>query len=97
MKVALLGEIMKIYVGLTFVACVWLAAPAEAQETFGGYECTEDCSGHKAGYEWAEQNSVSSDDACSGNSQSFEEGCKAYVEDPYRGGDENDEGEEIDE
>ena len=26
---------------------------ADARE-FGGYECTTDCSGHKAGYEWAE-------------------------------------------
>lgn len=88
---------MKIGVALATTVFVWLAVPAQAQETFGGYECTEDCSGHKAGYDWAEQNSVSSDSDCGGNSQSFEEGCKAYVEDPDRGGDQDDDGEEIDE
>lgn len=30
----------------------FLSAAAEAQDrTFGGYDCTDDCSGHKAGYE----------------------------------------------
>jgi len=35
-----------------------LSSPAsvEAQgRTFGGYKCTLDCSGHSAGYEWAER------------------------------------------
>jgi hypothetical protein len=91
------GGNMKICAALVLASFVGMAAAAEAQETFGGYECTEDCSGHKAGYEWAEQNSVSSDDDCGGNSQSFEEGCKTYVEDPSRGGGENDDGEEIEE
>jgi len=36
-------------VGITLFA----ATPSIAR-TFGGYECTVDCSGHKAGYEWAE-------------------------------------------
>lgn len=48
--------------------------------TFHGYECTEDCSGHKAGFEWAEENDISDVDDCGGNSQSFIEGCEAYVE-----------------
>jgi len=33
-------------------------------------------SGHYAGYEWAEQNGVSS---CGGNSNSFIEGCEEYL------------------
>lgn len=33
-------------------------------------------SGHSAGFEWAEENDVSS---CSGNSQSFIEGCEEYL------------------
>ncbi|MER8662128.1 hypothetical protein NKH34_13410 [Mesorhizobium sp. M1148] len=74
------------------------ATPCHAQGTFGGNDCTEDCSGHKAGYDWAEQNQISNDSDCSSNSQSFNEGCQTFVEDPSRGSDEDedDEGEEID-
>ena len=52
-------------------------------DTFHGYECTEDCSGHEAGYEWAENNDISDTYDCDGNSQSFIEGCEAYVEENY--------------
>lgn len=65
--------------------------PAAAQ-AFGGYECTEDCSGHKAGYDWAEENDVTDESDCSGNSTSFNEGCQAYVEDPDRGSETDDDG-----
>ncbi len=51
--------------------------------TFNGYDCTEDCSGHEAGYSWAEENYVSDSYDCDGNSQSFIEGCEAYVEENY--------------
>jgi hypothetical protein len=47
---------------------------------FGNYGCTVDCSGHQAGYDWAESNSIDDEDDCTGNSQSFIEGCKEYVE-----------------
>ena len=47
---------------------------------FGNYVCTVDCSGHQAGYDWAENNSIDDEDDCTGNSQSFIEGCKQYVE-----------------
>ncbi|MER9455564.1 hypothetical protein [Mesorhizobium sp. M0478] len=73
-----------------------ISTPTLAQQTFGGNECTDDCSGHKAGYDWAEQNQISDESNCSSNSQSFNEGCQTYVEDPSRGSDENDDGEEID-
>ena len=42
--------------------------------------CNGDCSGHQAGYEWAEENSISSESDCDGNSDSFNEGCVNYVE-----------------
>jgi hypothetical protein len=42
--------------------------------------CNSDCSGHQAGYEWAQENSVSSESDCDGNSDSFNEGCVNYVE-----------------
>lgn len=48
--------------------------------TFSGYECTDDCSGHEAGYQWAEDNSIDDPDDCSGNSDSFIEGCRAHAE-----------------
>jgi hypothetical protein len=48
-------------------------------DTFHGYECTDDCSGHKAGYAWAEREDVTNPDDCDGNSQSFIEGCEAWA------------------
>ncbi len=48
--------------------------------TFGGYECTEGCSGHEAGYQWAEEQGITDPDECGGKSVSFEEGCQAYAE-----------------
>lgn len=45
-----------------------------------GYGCTIDCSGHEAGQAWAELNAIEDEDDCSGNSQSFIEGCQAYVQ-----------------
>jgi hypothetical protein len=52
----------------------------QAPITFGKYTCTSDCSGHEAGYEWAEVNGIDDPDDCSGNSQSFIEGCREYAE-----------------
>lgn len=54
---------------------------------FGGYECTSDCSGHRAGYEWAQARGIESPDDCSGRSQSFIEGCQAYAEEQSQAGD----------
>lgn len=48
---------------------------------FGEYKCEDDCSGHYAGYEWAEESNINNEEDCSGNSQSFIEGCKSFVED----------------
>jgi hypothetical protein len=47
--------------------------------TFHGDPCTVDCSGHQAGYDWAEQHDIDDEDNCGGNSESFIEGCKTYV------------------
>lgn len=49
-------------------------------QDFHGYPCTQDCSGHEAGYEWAEDNEITDPDDCGGNSNSFMEGCEAYAE-----------------
>ena len=58
---------------------------SEDSKEFHGYPCTQDCSGHEAGYNWAEQHSINDVDSCdqageTSNSPSFAEGCKAYVE-----------------
>lgn len=50
---------------------------------FNGYPCTEDCSGHEAGYEWADENGIDDMDDCGGSSNSFIEGCESYVEENY--------------
>lgn len=45
-----------------------------------GEECTEDCSGHDAGRQWAERRGVTSADDCGGKSWSFVEGCRSYAD-----------------
>lgn len=55
--------------------------PAYSNSSFsGGYSCTTDCSGHEAGYKWAEENGIDDPDNCGGNSDSFIEGCHAYAD-----------------
>lgn len=49
-------------------------------ETRGTFDCTEDCSGHEAGFSWAQENEVTDPADCGGNSRSFREGCEAYAE-----------------
>ena len=58
-------------------------------EDFHGYPCTEGCSGHEAGYKWAEENDITDPDDCKGDSKSFIEGCQAWAEE--NGDDEGDE------
>ncbi len=57
-----------------------LNGPANRPRTFHGYICTTDCSGHAAGYRWAQRKNIDDEDDCTGKSQSFVEGCLAYVE-----------------
>lgn len=47
---------------------------------FRGYACKDDCSGHAAGYNWAQRKDIDDEDDCTGRSRSFIEGCIAYVE-----------------
>jgi hypothetical protein len=49
-------------------------------QSFHGYPCTVDCSGHEAGYQWAEEHDITDPDDCGGNSKSFMEGCQSYAE-----------------
>lgn len=50
------------------------------QDAGAPYGCTDDCSGHDAGWTWAEENGVADPADCGGNSLSFGEGCIAYAE-----------------
>jgi hypothetical protein len=52
----------------------------ETNQTFHGNTCTDDCSGHEAGYNWAEEKGITDPDDCGGNSNSFIEGCQSYAE-----------------
>ncbi|MBP0630704.1 hypothetical protein [Cupriavidus sp. AcVe19-1a] len=51
-----------------------------SNERFFGARCTQDCSGHEAGYDWAADNDISDPDQCTGDSQAFVEGCQDYAE-----------------
>lgn len=46
----------------------------------GDDECTQDCSGHAAGRQWAEDHDITDPDDCGGKSWSFNEGCREYAE-----------------
>lgn len=74
-------------------------APALADgggKTFGGYPCADECQGHAAGYRWAERRDITRRRDCPRDrSNAFYEGCRAYVADPDRGADDDDEGEPI--
>ena len=56
-----------------------------ARQSFRRFACTSDCSGHEAGFRWAEEHDITDADDCDAagehsNSPSFAEGCQAYVE-----------------
>lgn len=49
-------------------------------QTFDVNDCIGDCSGHEAGYNWAEEKGIDDPSDCGGNSSSFIEGCESYAE-----------------
>lgn len=57
-----------------------VAAPAMAAS---GDDCTGDCA---EGYLWAQENEVTTPNACTGKSAEFAAGCRAYLDDTTRGG-----------
>jgi hypothetical protein len=44
-----------------------------------GFDCTDDCSGHDAGYEWASENDICDEYYEQSNSTSFDEGVQSYA------------------
>ncbi len=69
---------MKTAIGV-FISLLLLSAPSLAAE-FKGSPCTKDCSGHKAGYAWAEKKGITDPDDCRGRSESFVKGCRLYAQ-----------------
>ena len=49
-------------------------------EDSGNYVCTQDCSGHEAGFAWAQEHDITDEYDCRGRSDSFIEGCEAFVQ-----------------
>lgn len=56
------------------------AVDASDVEDSGNYVCTQDCSGHEAGFAWGQAQDITDASDCSGNSQSFIEGCEAFAQ-----------------
>lgn len=88
--IAGISAVVFILLGLGIFTTDQASTPAVTQENIvdseyvkarGTSECTYDCSGHSAGYEWAEDNNVCDVDYDGGNSESFAEGVRAYAED----------------
>jgi hypothetical protein len=66
---------------ISLILALFMLSPSLLKaKTFMGYQCTDDCSGHEAGYNWARDNEIDDTDDCDGKSESFNEGCVAYVE-----------------
>ena len=63
------------------VGLVSLAIEKRESQTmfFHGVECIHDCSGHISGFQWSKRKKIINSNNCTGNSQSFIEGCKIYV------------------
>lgn len=55
--------------------------PIQTKKTFGNYTCTEDCSGHQAGYDWGESYQICDTSYSNGKSESFNEGVRQWAED----------------
>jgi len=50
-----------------------------APKKFGPYNCNEGCNGYEAGYQWAEENSITDVYDCDSSSSAFTEGCQSFV------------------
>jgi len=50
------------------------------EEVEGSVDCANDCSGHNAGFAYAQEHDIDDDAECNSASDSFVEGCKAYGE-----------------
>jgi hypothetical protein len=80
-KISALGNILQSSVFVIgIVLFIGALAYDGGKNTFHGDTCKDDCSGHEAGYDWAEDHDITDPDDCGGKSESFIEGCEAYAE-----------------
>jgi hypothetical protein len=79
---------------LVIGALMALETPVSAQHrSFGGYRCTQVCDLHAEGFKWARVRGVGDKRQCPYVlSKSFQEGCLAFIQNPSREPDEDDEG-----
>lgn len=96
-RLSIRGSTMRRCAALLAILALGFVDAANAQErAFGGFDCTDDCSGHSAGYKWADRHSIDDESDCPfGNSPSFHEGCIAFTQDPGRGADQDDDGNDV--
>lgn len=52
--------------------------------TFYGRQCTKDCSGHTAGWNWANRKNIQSPGDCNSRSNSFNGGCRVALDQKQR-------------
>jgi len=75
--------IMRAYIVIGTLAVLALSARIYTAHTqdrlIAGLNCTVDCSGYDAGYNWAKQRDIDDDDYCPDGNKSFYEGCVAYA------------------
>jgi len=70
--------------------------PAQAGSSFGGFICHHSCRAYAKGYRWAERGHVKDPRQCQvTNSEAFRSGCMVYIQDPTRGADTDDDGNDI--
>jgi hypothetical protein len=70
--------------------------PAGARSTFGGFICVHSCAPYARGYRWAQRARVTDPNQCMvSNSEAFRSGCLVYLQDPTRGADTDDDGNDI--
>ena len=74
------------------VACENFSHDQDFEKVGDTSQCTGDCSGHNAGFDWARDHDITDESDCSGYSQSFIEGCQTYVSEGDA--DENDDSED---
>ncbi len=60
------------------------ARAGQPPSTFGEYPCRRDCSEDKAGYRWAQDESITDPDDCTGKTGAFIEGCRVFAEQQAR-------------
>ncbi|MCL6729176.1 excalibur calcium-binding domain-containing protein [Sphingomonas hankyongi] len=61
------------------IACENFSQTRDFEEVGDTSLCTDDCSGHNAGFDWARDHDIIDASDCGGYSRSFIEGCETYV------------------